>query len=176
MIEFKRVVTAVDEHGRSVFHEEAPLPPTTIGLLPGAEFFLVWGGDTLPPVPVTKPEAVVAPFFPGPTGTRFGLLRIPPAGSAAGPVGGAALLAEAEEKLPGLVSHLEPDAPGMHTTQTVDYDMIVEGELWLELDDGAEVRLPAGSCIVQNGTRHAWHNRSDQPATLLFVLLGAPAA
>ncbi|UNN04731.1 cupin domain-containing protein [Rhodococcus opacus] len=59
----------------------------------------------------------------------------------------------------------------MHQTTTVDYSIVVEGELYLELDDGAEVHLPTGATIVQNGARHAWRNRSDQPATLAYVIL-----
>jgi hypothetical protein len=51
---------------------------------------------------------------------------------------------------------LEPQNPGMHTTDTVDFDVIVSGEVFLELDDGSEVLLKAGDCVVQNGTRHAW--------------------
>lgn len=78
---------------------------------------------------------------------------------------------EAEAKLPGLVGVFEPDAPGMHQTKTVDYSIVVEGELYLELDDGAEVHLPTGATIVQNGARHAWRNRSDQPATLAYIIL-----
>lgn len=179
MIEFKRVVTAVDR-GKAVVSEETPLLPTTLEMMPGAEFYQLWGVDEMPPVPVEKPHAVLQPFFPGPGGSRFILYRIPPEGP--GPQAAldeamlGALIADAEEKLPGLVENMEPDAPGMHTTQTVDYGMVLEGEVWLELDDGAEVRMPTGSCVVQNGTRHAWRNRTDQPATLLFVLLGAPPA
>ena len=54
----------------------------------------------------------------------------------------------------------------MHTTDTVDFDVVVSGEIWLELDDGAEVKLEAGDCVVQNGTRHSWHNRSSEPCVL----------
>jgi quercetin dioxygenase-like cupin family protein len=84
------------------------------------------------------------------------------------------LVAEAEEKFPGLIGAFEPDAPGMHQTVTVDYAIVLAGELWLELDDGAEVRLPTGSCVVQNGARHAWRNKSNGPATLAYVMV-APA-
>src|SRR4051812_16174547 len=107
MIEFKRVVTAVDERCKAGVHGGTALAPTTLGLVPGAEFYQVWGARELPPVPVRNPESVVAPFFPGPGGSRFGLLRIPPEGSAAQPeverASMAARLAEAQEKLPGMV-------------------------------------------------------------------------
>ena len=74
-------------------------------------------------------------------------------------------------KLPGLIDVLEPNHPGMHTTDTVDFDIVISGEVYLELDDGEEVLLKAGDCVVQNGTRHAWHNR----ASALFRATGRPA-
>ena len=58
---------------------------------------------------------------------------------------------------------MEPDAPGMHTTATIDFEVVLEGEVWLELDDGEEVHLRVGDCVVQNGTRHAWRNRGLWP-------------
>jgi quercetin dioxygenase-like cupin family protein len=82
-------------------------------------------------------------------------------------------LAELEAKLPGLAETLEPEHPGMHTTDTVDFDVVLSGEIYLELDDGKEVLLKAGDCVVQNGTRHAWRNRSSQPCLLAVALIGA---
>ncbi len=64
----------------------------------------------------------------------------------------------------------------MHTTDTVDFDVVVSGEVWLELDDGAEKLLKAGDSVVQNGTKHAWHNRSAAPSVLAICLLGAKRA
>jgi len=61
----------------------------------------------------------------------------------------------------------------MHTTDTVDLDVIVSGEVYLELDDGKEVLLKAGDCVVQNGTRHAWRNRSSQHCVIAVALVGA---
>ena len=66
-----------------------------------------------------------------------------------------------------------PNNPGMHTTDTVDFDAILSGEVYLELDDGAEVLLKAGDCAVQNGTRHVWHNRSSQNCVIAVTLVGA---
>lgn len=57
-------------------------------------------------------------------------------------------------------------SPGMHTSDTVDIDFVLSGEVHVELDDGAEVHLKAGDVQVQNGTRHAWRNRSDEPCVL----------
>ena len=46
-------------------------------------------------------------------------------------------------------------------------------ELWIALDDGAEVRLGPGDCVIQNGTRHAWRNRSSQPVVIFVAIVGA---
>jgi len=75
--------------------------------------------------------------------------------------------------LPGMIDVLELDHPGMHTTDTVDFDVVVFGEVVLELDDGAEVVLKAGDCVIQNGTRHAWHNRSGEKCVIAVTLVGA---
>jgi mannose-6-phosphate isomerase-like protein (cupin superfamily) len=56
---------------------------------------------------------------------------------------------------------------------TVDYATILSGEIWLILDDGAEVQLTPGDCVVQNGTQHAWHNRTPEPCVMAGVTVGA---
>ena len=68
---------------------------------------------------------------------------------------------------------MEPGNPGMHTTNTVDFEFVISGEIWLELDDGREVHLKAGDTVVQNGTRHAWRNKLDEPCRLVVCLIGA---
>jgi uncharacterized cupin superfamily protein len=60
----------------------------------------------------------------------------------------------------------------MHATATVGYEYVLEGEVVTELDD-AEVTLRPGDAVVQNGTRHAWRNRSDTTARLIVVMVGA---
>jgi quercetin dioxygenase-like cupin family protein len=75
-----------------------------------------------------------------------------------------------------LAELFEPDQPGMHVTQTVDYVVVLDGQIWLELDDGQLVSLRQGDTVVQNGTRHAWRNLGTQAATLAVVMVGAPRA
>jgi len=60
----------------------------------------------------------------------------------------------------------------MHTTPTVDYGIVLDGEIWLELDNET-VHLKRHDIVIQNGTRHAWRNKGTAPATLAFVLIGA---
>jgi len=86
---------------------------------------------------------------------------------------GEAAQQEALVRLKGLADHFEKEDPGMHKTNTVDYSVVFEGEIWLELDDGKTVHLKKGDTVVQNGTRHAWRNKSEAPVTMLFFLNGA---
>jgi quercetin dioxygenase-like cupin family protein len=60
----------------------------------------------------------------------------------------------------------------MHTTPTIDYGIVLEGEIWLELDDGHTVHLEKHDVFVQNATRHAWRNKSATPTKMAFVLIG----
>jgi len=61
---------------------------------------------------------------------------------------------------------------GTHTTDTVDYVIVLSGEIYAVLDEG-EVLLHAGDCLVQRGTRHAWSNRTQVPCAIAFVLVAA---
>jgi len=61
----------------------------------------------------------------------------------------------------------------MHRTQSLDYAICLEGECAMELDSGEEVLMRAGDILVQRGTIHAWHNRSDRPCRMAWVLIDA---
>ena len=65
--------------------------------------------------------------------------------------------------------------PGMHKTDTIDYCVVLSGEIWAVLDEG-EVLLRAGDCLVQRGTHHAWSNRTEAPCVIAFVLVDAKPA
>jgi len=58
----------------------------------------------------------------------------------------------------------------MHRTETIDYGIVLSGEVYLVVEDG-ETLLRPGDVVVQRGTNHAWHNRSDQPSRMAFVLI-----
>ncbi|WP_280424592.1 cupin domain-containing protein [Nocardia carnea] len=111
-------------------------------------------------------------FVPIVGGTRLITIVVPPdAGMASPDFDGMAFAAEQLENGPGLAELFEPD--GMHTTPTVDYTIVTEGEIWLELDDGSQTLLTAGDVVIQNATRHAWRNKSEHPAKIVSVLIGA---
>ena len=65
-----------------------------------------------------------------------------------------------------------PRHPGFHKTSSVDYAIVLSGEIYALMDEG-EVLLEAGDVLIQRGTNHAWSNRSDEPAYLAFVLVDA---
>jgi mannose-6-phosphate isomerase-like protein (cupin superfamily) len=63
--------------------------------------------------------------------------------------------------------------PFMHRTNTVDYDIVLDGEVDMELDGGEVVHLKPGDVVVQRGTNHAWVNHGDKPCRMAAVLIDA---
>ena len=176
-MQMRRVVTGQNADGKSVFVSDEPVDPAKVSLLPGTEFHQLWGSDAPVSLPTDGRRPAAPRYFPPLHGFRFGIFTLGPANAAPpGDLDVAAALAEFEERLPGMAEHLEPDDPGMHTTDTVDFDFVVSGEVYLELDDGAEVLLKPGDCVVQNGTRHRWNNRSNEPCVIAVCIVGAERA
>jgi mannose-6-phosphate isomerase-like protein (cupin superfamily) len=173
----RRVVTGHDRNGKAVFASDQEIGPLTPALLPGAEFHRLWGADRAPIFPDDGGPTAQPGYFPPVGGYRFGLFTVPP-WTVPVPAGldQQAALAEMEDKLPGLLACLEPDNPGMHTTDTIDFEVVLSGEVILELDDGVEKVLRPGDTVVQNGTRHRWGNRGTEPAVVAVFLIGAHRA
>ncbi len=173
----RRVVTGQDANGKSVFVSDEQVEPVTLALMPGAEFHRLWGADETPKLPTDGTPTPQAHFFPPKDGFRWLVFTTPPESQVSlENIDFAAALKEASEKLPGATDVMEPDHPGMHTTDTVDFEIVLSGEIVLELDDGAEVLLKAGDTVIQNGTRHAWRNRGQVPAVVAVGLIGAMRA
>jgi mannose-6-phosphate isomerase-like protein (cupin superfamily) len=170
----RRVVTGHDDEGRAVFASDEVVEAITSAIVPGYEFFRLWGSDGTCRFPDDGSKPGVVQYFPPVGGFRFGLFTVPPESEAQlGDIDFGAALEEMEEKLPGMAGHMEPDNPGMHTTATVDYEFVVSGRAVLELDDGASVEVGPGDTVIQNGTRHRWQNPFDEPCRMVVVLVGA---
>jgi hypothetical protein len=171
---YRRVVTA-DVNGKSVVQSDEQLPGYVFKSVSGYEHTLVWANPTTPDLRKEQrferyPESVV----PGPGGTSLHFVTYPPSSVFAEPsFDGEAARREAMIRLKGLADHFEKEDPAMHRTNTVDYAIVYEGEIWLELDDGKTMHLRRGDVVVQNGTRHAWRNKGTKSVTMLFVLNGA---
>ena len=171
---YRRIVTGT-VNGKSVVRTDEPLPAYEFKTVPGYRHTLVWVNPAIPDLSKEQrfdgyPDSVV----PGPGGTSLHFVTLPPGSVFADPSFDAqAAQDEALVRLPGLADHFETEDPAMHKTNTVDYSIVYDGEIWMELDDGETVHLKSGDVVVQNGTRHAWRNKGTKPATMLFFLNGA---
>jgi hypothetical protein len=171
----RRVVTG-HSGGKAVCVSDGPSPKGKVyNSVPGQTSTLLWATRAVPTVP-HQGEAIstTTGYVPGPGETRLMFVTFPPDSVMMSPnFDFAAVGAEFMEHMPELASKFEMDNPGMHTTDTVDYGIVLDGEVWLELDDGKEIHLQQHDVIVQNGTRHAWRNKTQKPVKMAFVLIGA---
>jgi len=146
----RRIVTGHLADGRSVVLSDGAVPH--VRSLPGAQFDEVWSVDAAPP--------------------QLGLAH------SGEPTSGEPRIARGSGT--GNVIRVIEFAPAnaggtrspMHRTQTIDYGIVLAGEMVLILSD-SEVLLQAGDVVVQRGTDHAWENRSGKPAKMAFVLIDA---
>jgi len=175
----KRALTGRDEAGKSVFKSfDVTSKVVEIDNNPGLTFYELYMTEGVPRLTGLEPDPMLngTKAFPGPGGTMFRLISYPPRrpeGWTRPP--GATFesgVRELSEKVPGMGDHFERDAPGMHTSDTIDYGIVVRGEMTLELDDGQKVHLRQGDCIVQNGTRHRWRNPLPEPCLMAFISIG----
>lgn len=172
----RRVVTGVSG-GKAVFLADSePANLHAYEGWPGHATSVIWSTAAPPTLPITReqepqPGSVVTP---APGETRLMIVRFPPDTIFSDPrFDGTCYDAEAAVHLKGLIDAFEPGGTGMHRTASIDYDVVLDGEIWLELDDAAETCLRQGDVVIQGGARHAWRNKSDRDAVMLFVLIGA---
>src|SRR5437879_13030041 len=171
---YRRIVTG-NVNGRSVVQSDEQMQAYQFKTVPGYEHTLIWLNAATPDLSKEQrfdryPESVV----PGPGGTSLHFVTFPPASVLADP--SFDVEAARDETLigmRGLADHFEKEDPAMHKTNTVDYAVVYDGEIWLELDDGETLRLKRGDVVVQSGTRHAWRNTATQTVTMRFVQNGA---
>ncbi|WP_051580543.1 cupin domain-containing protein [Pseudonocardia acaciae] len=139
----RRVVTGVTGDGRStIVVDDVPAGRAGHGV-PGYVVTDLWRD-------ATGPEDTVGP---PPGGSVFRILELPP---------------DRDWRFDGDGNEVIP--PAFHTTDSLDYAVVLDGAVWALLDD-TEVELHAGDVLVQRGTYHAWSNRSDRPCLLAFVLI-----
>jgi ethanolamine utilization protein EutQ (cupin superfamily) len=173
---FRRVVTGHDSEGRAVVLSDAP--PTRaqqIGGPGGPTFFEVWNTREIPVLidrQSGEPSESGLVLAPPKGGTRIRVIDFPPEGDEIRKL----TATEAAEKFSEMggkeaaQSGTGAPHPLMHRTQTLDYGIVLEGELTLILD-GDETTVQAGDIIIQRGTNHAWANRTDKNCRVAFVLI-----
>lgn len=170
-----RVVTGHDADGRAIVTSDGPLPSVVeIAAIPGTIFHEVWSTAGAPTPVDNGPDPTPGPIvLPPPRhGTRMRFVDIPP-DTADYLAHGAARMHDAFAQIGDIkASTVRADSPHplMHRTESVDYGIVIEGELTLVLD-ASEVLLKAGCVVVQRGTNHAWANRSGKPCRMLFILV-----
>jgi len=170
----RRVVTGVDDTGRSVVLHDGPAPRSHDFVhVPGMRTTLLWATDAGAGAGV-DPTPTLLHDLPDAGGTRFLTVSFPPETVYTDPAFDPARAAEETRAVsPDLAARFEPDHPGMHATETVDYQIVLKGPIHLELDDGV-VALSTGDVVVACGNRHAWRNLGDTPAMLGVVMVGRP--
>lgn len=132
----------------------------------GYKFHLLWGADELPTYPDDGCQASFTTPLPPVGGLRFAMLVVEPEDSAVEP-GSADSTA---------MAGLKAGDSQIHATATVDLLVVLEGEVWLELDEAKDVHLRAGDCVVQQGTRHAWRNHGTTEARVAVAVIGVEHA
>jgi hypothetical protein len=170
----RRIVTGTDRHGRSYIAEDGVSPAMpTMAERPGYRNNTIWR-TVGSPAPLDAPDSVLEQrgVLPPVSGTILRVIDIPP--EARDPevrqrqteAVFAQMFADASHD-PGSQRH-----PGMHVTDTIDYAILLKGELVAIMDE-SETVMHAGDILVQRGTNHAWANRSHEIARIAFVLVDA---
>jgi hypothetical protein len=174
----RRVVTGVDEAGRSVIVSDGLAEQLVIDSGRSLQLDDVWGADARQVVPTDGAKPSYHRFFPPPLGFRVMILHVDPESSDGAPFDYDAYVEERERVLIGYSEDaaVDQERPTLHSTHTVDVALVVDGEVILGLDDGAAVTLRRGDVVVQNGTRHSWHNRSTARCSIAVFLVGADTA
>ncbi len=145
----RRVVTGHDADGKAKVLIDGAATNEKAGSAAGQYSTLMWATDSMPcDMPVGEDIADMGALqlgtYPPVNGTRFMIAEYPPG-----------------------------NTPRMRRTETIDYIIVLEGEIDMELDDGEWVTIRQGDVMIQRGTYHAWRNSSDKPCRMAFVLIDA---
>jgi mannose-6-phosphate isomerase-like protein (cupin superfamily) len=173
---FRRIVTGHDTAGRSVIQSDAP--PERMKMLAGSgpTFYEVWNTRQTPAVIDRcsgEPQEDGISLAPPPDGTRIRVLVIPPETEELSRVDATkarALFQEIGAPEASTYDAKQARHPHMHRTRSIDYGIVLEGEITLLMDEG-ETTVRAGDIIVQRGTNHAWANRSGRNCRIAFILI-----
>ena len=173
----RRIVTGHNPRGLAIIQEDGAAPRVQrIGGAIGPLFHEVWNTRTTPaPIDAASgepPEDGIT-LAPPKNGTRIRVLDIPPDDDSLENVTPEQARAHfAEIGAADASSHAEDGArhAHMHRTETIDYGIVLEGEIVLIMDEG-ETTVRAGDIVIQRGTNHGWANRSDRNCRIAFILI-----
>ena len=173
--EFRRIVTGHDVEGRAVILSAGP-PERVVDLTEhGPRFYEIWNTRETP-VRIDRdsgePHEDKLTLAPPRNGTRIRVLDIAPETHEIRNIDAAEARRHFELIGAGEAStrHQGAAHPYMHRTETLDYGIILSGEIYLIVDKG-EILCRQGDIVIQRGTNHAWANRSDQMCRIAFILI-----
>lgn len=171
----RRVVTGHDEHGKSIVVYDSFAPAVrTSPARPGHYSTEIWRTEGAPAPVGNEPDPTTGPrqLKPPKQGTVIRVSEMPPETEALRSFdeGAAKKIFEAFGQVDASTFKEGGRHPLMHRTETIDYAIILAGEVTLVLDD-SEVHLQTGDMVVQRGTNHAWSNRSGKSCIVAFVLV-----
>ena len=173
--EFRRIVTGHDVEGSAVILSARP-PERVVDLTEhGPRFYEIWNTRETP-VRIDRdsgePREDKLTLAPPRNGTRIRVLDIPPETQEIQNMDAAEARRHFELIGAGEAStrHQGAAHPYMHRTETVDYGIILSGEIYLIVDKG-EILCRQGDIVIQRGTNHAWANRSNQLCRIAFILI-----
>jgi mannose-6-phosphate isomerase-like protein (cupin superfamily) len=173
--ETRVVLTHTDSDGKSQFtgHDVKAIAETDANGVPVFQVSQLWG--TPPGIgvvgPDQNPEQVLNPWYPEPGAVRFRFFTFEPLGSGA-VVSDAGIHGVAADDGSGFVDAFDPERPGMHISDSIDFVHVLSGEVVLELERG-ETLVKQGDVVIMRGGWHNWRNETDQPCTVASVMVGA---
>lgn len=170
----RRVVTGHNAAGRSVLVTDGPAPHVYRRSAGSAVVTELWETRSAPADNRDNAEVTDHPFRLAPprNGTVFRVIEYPPDKQRIAALEQQRASADDGSGHGAAFDRGSPRHPGFHKTSSVDYAVVLSGEIYAMMDEG-EVLLTAGDVLIQRGTNHAWSNRSDEPAYLAFVLVDA---
>lgn len=171
----RRVVTGHDKDGRSVFVMDGKAPNVLeMASMPGVALTDLWRTSTAPASNRGNADAARGKIRlePPAEGTILRIVEFPP--DTKWRKSADAAKAFASIGAGGAPDHGSGDAM-MHATATVDYIIVLKGEIWAILDKGEKL-LKQGDILIQRGTNHSWSVRTKEPCVIAAVLIGATPA
>jgi mannose-6-phosphate isomerase-like protein (cupin superfamily) len=174
--QIRRVVTGHDAAGRSIFIADSPTPHVFSRTKGSAIVHEVWETARTPADNRGNDDAIRRGhrLAPPKNGTVFRVIEYPPDAERLAAIAHEDTLPDDGSGRAAASDRNNPRHPGFHKTATVDYAIVLSGEIFALMDDG-EVLLRAGDVLVQRGTNHAWSNRTGENAIVAFVLVDAEA-
>ena len=170
----RRIVTGHDAHGKSIFTEDAAAPSVhTNPRRVGYHLTNLWMTDQTPCLVGNEADPTTRPLTlePPKNGTVVRIVEFGPEGEWTKDLDGSGAKEAFGAMGTDKASTYKPGGhPLMHRTESVDYALVLEGEIVIVLDD-SERLMKQGDFLVERGTSHAWANRSGKPCKMLFVLI-----